>query len=374
MHQPILPRIIIRLLGLFLCLTAFAICVATQQPDRAAQPGVISWAAILKQRPEWYRSADAARIADNVLLYQRDTGGWPKNIDMAKLLTEQEVATLIKQKQETDSNIDNGATHSQLTFLARVYQGNKLERHKQAFLKGLDYLLKAQYENGGWPQYFPILEGYYAHITFNDGAMIGVMELLQDVAQKKPSYVFVDESRRRRADQAVQKGIAVILKTQVMVKGQRTVWCAQHDEATLAPAPARTFEPASLVSAESVGIVRFLMSLNQPNQQVVDAVESAVQWFKRASIPGIRWVRQPDRASPGRFHSFVVQDEKAEPVWARFYEITTNRGIFIGRDSVIKYRVEEIEEERRNGYRWYVDDPAQLLNQDYPAWQKKWSH
>ena len=171
-----------------------------------------------------------------------------------------------------------------------------------------------------------------------------------------------------------RRELRLILKTQVLVKGQRTVWGAQHDEVTLAPAPARTFEPVSLVSAESVGIVRFLMSLNQPNQQVIDAVESAVQWFKRSSIPGIRWVRQPDKARPGRFYSIVVQDENAEPVWARFYEITTNRGIFIGRDSVIKYRVEEIEEERRNGYRWYVDDPAQLLNKDYPAWQKKWPH
>lgn len=340
----------------------------------ASQSGSISWTDILKQRLAWYESAEAVRIADNVLLYQRDTGGWPKNIDMARLLAGREVAALVEQKQETDSNIDNGATYTQLTFLAKVYQGKKLERHKQSFLKGLDYLLKAQYDNGGWPQYSPILEGYYAHITFNDGAMIGVMELLQDIAQKKPSYVFVDESRRSRAAQAVQKGIALILKTQIMVKGQRTVWCAQHDEVTLAPAPARTFEPISLVSAESVGIVRFLMSLNQPNQQVIDAVESAVNWFRTSGIPGIRWIRQPDKARPGRFYSFVVQDENAELIWARFYEIGTNRGIFVGRDGVIKYRVEEIEEERRNGYRWYVDDPAQLLNKDYPAWLKKWPH
>lgn len=369
-----MPRIIVRLLGLTLCLVLFAIPASTRQSANTVESGSVRWTDILKQQSAWYGSTEAVRIADNVLLYQRDTGGWPKNIDMARLLTELEVPTLVAQKQEIDSNIDNGATYTQLTFLAKVYQGKKLERHKEAFLKGLDYLLKAQYDNGGWPQYFPIPEGYYAHITFNDGAMIGVLELLQDIAQKKPSYVFVDESRRSRAEQAVQKGITLILKSQVMVKGQRTVWGAQHDEVTLAPAPARTFEPVSLVSAESVGIVRFLMSLNQPNQQVIDAVESAVKWFERSKIPGIKWTRKPDTAKPGSFQSVVVRDENAESVWARFYEIGTNRGVFVGRDSVIKYSVEEIEAERRNGYRWYVDDPAQLLKKDYPAWLKKWPH
>jgi PelA/Pel-15E family pectate lyase len=238
----------------------------------------------------------------------------------------------------------------------------------------LDYLLKAQYDNGGWPQYFPNSKGYYRHITFNDGAMIGVMKLLRDIAQKKAAYTFVDDSRRTRAGQAVEKGIELFLKSQVMVKGQRTAWGAQHDEVTLAPAPARTFEPVSLASAESVGVVRFLMSLDQPNQQVIDAIEFAVKWFERAKIPGIKWIEKPEKGKSGSSQMVVVQDKDAESIWARFYEIGTNRAIFAGRDSVIKYKVEEIEEERRNGYRWYVDEPSQLLNKDYPAWLKKWPH
>ena len=43
-----------------------------------------------------------------------------------------------------------------------------------------------------------------------------------------------------------------------------------------------------------------------------------------------------------------------------------------GRDSVIRYNVAEIEDERRNGYRWYTDAPAKLLAVDYPAWRGKW--
>ena len=129
-------------------------------------------------------------------------------------------ASLLRQKKKNDSTIDNGATYTQLSFLARVYTAQKQERHRESFLKGLDYLLKAQYPNGGWPQFYPDLSGYYKHITFNDDAMIGVMKLLRDVAAAKPAYAFVDEARRAAAARAVEKGIECILKTQVVVNGR----------------------------------------------------------------------------------------------------------------------------------------------------------
>ena len=332
----------------------------------------IKWRDALKQKPEWYGSREAVRIADNLLLYQRDTGGWYKNIDMAVVLTEQQKSDLIKQKREDDSTIDNSATYTQLAFLARVYTAQRLARHREAFLKGVDYLLKAQYDNGGWPQYYPRLTGYYKHLTFNDDAMIGVMKLLRDIALKRSEYLFVDEERRVKAERAVEKGIECILKTQVVVHDKLTVWCAQHDEVTLAPAPARKFEPISLSGLESVGIVRFLMSLDHPNARVSAAIEAAVSWFKSAQINGLRWIEQPDPTKPRGFNRVAIFDKNAPPLWARFYEIGTNRPIFSGRDSVIKYSVAEIEDERRNGYRWYTDAPALLLDRDYPAWKKKW--
>ena len=350
------------------------VSIGAAQKESVTASTAVGWKDALKQKPEWYASPEAVRIADNILLYQRDTGGWHKNIDMAAVLSEGEKAELTGQKQETDSTIDNGATYTQLAYLARVYTAKKLERHRDAFLKGVDYLLKAQYENGGWPQYYPNLTGYYKHITFNDGAMIGVMKLLRDIAQKKSNYLFVDEARRLRAEQAVARGIELILKTQVVVKGKRTVWGAQHDEVTLAPAAARKFEPVALSAGESVGIVRFLMDIKQPSEQVCEAVESAVAWFKQTQITGTKWVEKRDASRPGGFERMAIQDPHAAPVWARFYEIGTNRPVFSGRDSVVKYSVAEIEAERRNGYQWYVSEPAELLDRDYPAWRKKWRH
>lgn len=308
-----------------------------------------TWTGAQKKPDEWFATVEALRIADNLLLYQRDSGGWPKNIDMAKPLGESQRAAVLRQKKKNDSTIDNSSTFTQLSFLARVFTAQHHERHRESFIKGLDYLLKAQYPNGGWPQFYPDLSGYYKHITFNDGAMVGVLKLLRDVAQAKPVFAFVDEARRARAAEAVEKGIECILKTQVVVNGKRTVWCAQHDEVTLAPATARKYEVPSLSGGESVDIVRFLMSIKDPSPSVIESIESAVAWFKQSS----------------------VKDPKGTITWARFYELGTNRPIFVGRDGVIKYNIAEIDEERRNNYAWYVDDAAKLLSREYPAWRKK---
>jgi PelA/Pel-15E family pectate lyase len=321
--------------------------------------------------PDWYSTGEALRIADNLLLHQRDTGGWDKNIDMATPLSVDQTTKLAKQKKETDSNIDNGATYTQLSFLARVFTARPVERHREAFIKGLDYLLKAQYPNGGWPQYYPDLSGYFKHITYNDDAMIGVMRLLRDVASKQPDYAFVDEERRVKSANAVEKGIACILKTQVVVDGKRTVWCAQHDEVTFAPAAARKYELASLSGGESVGIVRFLMSIDKPSAEVVESIKAAVAWFEKSKLTGIKWVAKKDVSKMRGVDRVVVKDSTAGPLWARFYEIQTNRPIFVGRDGIVKYDVADIEDERRNGYAWYVDGPADLLSKDYPKWLQK---
>lgn len=337
-------------------------------PAVVGQPATIQWKDCLRQRPDWYSGAEAVRVAENLLLFQRAIGGWQKNTEMAKLLSPAERAEIVDQKEQNDSTIDNGSTYTQMIYLARVFNATKQERFKDGFVKGLDYLFKAQYANGGWPQYYPRLTGYYKHITFNDDAMIGVMTLLREIARKDTAYGFVDDARRRKSEQAVQKGIDCILKTQVKVGGKLTVWCAQHDEVTLAPASARAYEKVSLSGAESVGIVRFLMGIENPSKAVVDSINAAAAWLGQAKLTGIKLAIKSAPSLPKGTDRVVVQDANAEPLWARFYEIGTNRPIFCGRDGVIKYSLAEIEYERRNGYRWYVNAPAELLNKDYPMW------
>jgi len=332
----------------------------------------LSWKSAQQQKPEWYATAEAVRVADNVLLHQRNSRGWPKNIEMAVVLDESARARLIAAKAKNDSTIDNGATCSQLRYLARVYRATRMTRFQEAFLGGLDYLLQAQYPNGGWPQYYPKPTGYHAHITFNDNAMVNVLRLLQAVSQGEEPYDFVEATWKTRCREAVAKGVDCILKCQVVVDGRPTVWCAQHDARTLQPAGARSYEHPSLSGGESVGIVRFLMELDRPNPETINAIQSAVAWFDQVKLRGIRQVRKPDPSLPKGYDKVIVPDETAPPLWGRFHEIGSNRPIFSGRDGVVRYRLDQIEHERRVGYSWYISDPERLLEKEYPEWKKRW--
>ncbi len=326
--------------------------------------GLVSWNDVHKQPKLWYAVDEATRIANQVLLYQRDNGGWEKNVDMAAMLTQAERAKLIAEKNATDTTIDNSATTTQLEYLAKVITAKNIDNHRVGFYKGVDFLLAMQYENGGFPQFYPLKKDYSRHITYNDNAMVNVLKVLRDIAKKKEDYLFVDEERRLKAERAVEKAIPVLLKTQVVIDGTRTVWAAQHDEITFQPAAARKFEPISLTAGESVGIVKFLMLDSLPSPEVRDAIESAVKWFESTKLTGMRW----ERVNGERV---VVKDKFAPPIWARFYEIKSMKPIFIGRDGVIKYDIAQIEAERRNGYAWYVSAADKLLTEDYPKWKAK---
>lgn len=333
----------------------------------------VSWNTSFDQIPLWYQTDEGARIADQVVWYQKQNGGWEKNLDMAAMITEGEKAKLSKNIADiSETTIDNAATYTQIRFLAKMITEslkkttppNNFPKYKESFNKGLDYLFSAQYENGGFPQFFPLKKGYSAHITFNDDAMIGVLKLLRDISKKKEDFGFVDEEKRLKAEKAVEKAEPLILQMQVAINGKKTIWAAQYDENTLQPAAARKFEPISLTAGESVGIVRFLMLDENPSQEKIEAIEAAIDWYRKNKIEGVRWQRI-------KGENTVIKDKNAMPIWARFYEIETMKPIFIGRDAVIKYEVNEIEAERRNGYAWYVSAPNELLEKDYPKWKEK---
>lgn len=334
---------------------------------------VISWSEAQRQHPEWYGSDEAERIAENVLLYQKENGGWYKNINMAEELSSRQKTKLLNDKKKVlGTTIDNNATHTQMRYLAKVYNATGKEEFKNGYLKGLNYLFDAQYENGGWAQYYPERNGYYEHITFNDHAMIGVMEVLRDVVEEREPYTFVDEQAKERARNAIDRGVEVILNTQIEVDGDLTAWCAQHHREDLSPAKARAYELPSISGGESVGVVRFLMGIEDPNPAVKNSIQSAVTWFDKVKIEGIKVVQKRDKSLPKGYDRVVEEQADAGPLWARFYEIGTNRPMFVGRDSKVKYNLSEIEHERRVGYSYLGNYAEELLERDYPEWKEKW--
>ncbi|MEM1354297.1 MAG: pectate lyase [Planctomycetota bacterium] len=336
------------------------------QPSVTAEQ--IEWGrSLLNRDAQWYSSAEARAVADSVMLYQSPQGGWPKNTDLARPPRTPED---IPQPGDGRANsLDNNATTLPMRFLARVAYATGEDKYRAAFLRGVDYLLAAQYANGGWPQFWPLRKGYYARITYNDSAIIHVMTLLRAAVQAKAPYDFIDDGRREKIQLAIDRGIGCILRTQVRQHGRLTAWCAQHDQDTLAPAWGRAYEPPSLAGGETVGIVEFLMSIEQPSDEVVASIEGAVAWLASVQIEGVRVERFRDR--DGRNDRKLVSDQDAPPLWARFYELGTNRPLFVDRDSVFRYHYHELSHERRNGYAYLGTWPASLLKTDYPAWRQK---
>jgi pectinesterase len=337
-----------------------------------AQVPTESWKQITESNNiAWFATAEATQIADNVMLYQRNIGGWPKNIQMHLPLSEAERQKLLVLKNDPiDCTIDNGATCQELLFLSKIYKQNPDERYKTAFLKGLDYLLSAQYDNGGWPQFFPLMKGYYSHITYNDDAMIGVLELFKEIKNGSGVYSIVPSAETLvKVEKAFNKGVDCILKTQHKQNGQLTAWCAQHDELSLLPAKARAYELPSLSGKESAKITLFLMSLDHPSQEIIAAVEGAVQWFEKTKITGIE-VQSVAIGNNKKDDKVVVNSPNAQPLWARFMDLETNIPFFCDRDGIKKATLAEIGFERRSGYAWYTDEPKEVLKK-YAKWKLK---
>ncbi|MDQ7817420.1 MAG: pectate lyase [Melioribacteraceae bacterium] len=326
----------------------------------------------VKNQPR-FKKNDIINIAENILLFQKENGGWAKNYDMLAILKDEQKEIIRKNKTILNTTFDNGATYSHTEYLAKVFFVTNDKRYKTGFLNGLEFILSAQYPNGGWPQFFPDTSGYQKHITFNDGAMIGIMKLLQKIVNNDPKFSFIETNARARIKLAFNKGIENILNCQINDNGKLTVWCQQHDHITFEPRGARTFELASICNMESAEIVEFLMSLANPDERVIRSVNSAVEWFELSKISGIKVKTIESEQTDYKYHStnldkVVVEDPDAPYIWTRFTELGTQRQLFCNRDGKKVYSMSEVERERRTGYAWYTYAPQSILN-FYKTWQ-----
>jgi PelA/Pel-15E family pectate lyase len=329
----------------------------------------------VKNQPK-YKESEITKIADNILLFQRNNGGWPKNYDMQAILTSAQVDSVVKAKNILHATFDNSTTYTHINYLAKVYTLTHVEKYKEACLKGINFILSAQFANGGWPQYFPLEKNYSRHITFNDGAYIGVIQTLKRIVDNDPDYAFIGNDVHEKVKLAYEKGLQCILKLQIVDNGRLTAWCQQHDEITLKPAWARAFEPPSICNGESASIVLFLMSIADPDQKVIESVQSAVKWFKDSKILNtkVETVKAPAFKSKYKITTYdrvVVIDTLAPPIWTRYYELGTEKPLFCDRNSKFLYSMAEVSRERRSGYGWYTYSPQEVLDK-YPEWQKKW--
>ena len=229
--------------------------------------------------------------------------------------------------------------------------------------KGIDYLLEAQLDIGGWPQVYPKDDSYRDASTFNDDAIVNVMKLFKSIIDGRNKNI-LDNNRVNKVRTAYEKGLNYIRITQITSQGRPTGWCQQYDPEQIKCVKARSYEHPGIAGRETAEIVRFLKT-NDPEGSK-DVIANAVDWLKEVAIENMQWKGSVNQGRPTfRFGSVI---------WARYYDLKTQEPFFSGRDGKITNDITKIEKERREGYGWYgswardlikepsiiVDDPKEV--------------
>lgn len=96
-------------------------CLMVFPPAMAQQK--LSKNTLRETNKEFFKTEEARRIGEQLLIFQRCTGGRPKNIDMVRRMSDSELEQVMKDKsRRDDSTIDNNAATTQIIYLARLYQ------------------------------------------------------------------------------------------------------------------------------------------------------------------------------------------------------------------------------------------------------------
>jgi PelA/Pel-15E family pectate lyase len=323
---------------------------------------------IQKSGDGWFSSAEAKTLADIVLSYQTPCGGWSKHTAYSSG-PRQPGMQWTSQSEPGKSphylgTFDNGSTTTQMILLAKVWQAAKREDCASGISKGLNYILAAQYPNGGWPQVYPLEGGYHDDITLNDDAMTHILELLGAIASKDPAYAFLDEPSRAKAAAALEKGLDCVTKMQVIQAGKKTAWCAQHDALTLQPAPARKMEPATLSGSESANLVKFLMTLPDPSPELIATIEGSLEWLDRVKLTGLARTEKDGKTA------YEPDPSSTEVYWARFYKLADGKPVFPGRDGVLYASYAEMAATNKLGYDYYTTRPSSIIGNGQKKWRK----
>ena len=332
----------------------------------------------LDRAAAWYAGPEGRHRANTIVSFQTPAGGWAKNQNRAGPPRRKgqpfanNSENMEKDPSDFDSprdrfwtfvgTLDNGATTSEMRFLARVaaaVPGPDGDAYRASFLKGVRYLLAAQYPNGGWPQVWPLEGGYHDAVTFNDDAVAQAAMLLDEVGQGAGDFAFVPADLRAAAALSAARAVDVILAAQVRVGGKLTCWPQQADPLTLAPTSARNYEMRSIASGESADILLFLMGRPEPSPRLRAAVAACAAWLDAHRIHDLVFKMTPD----GRKSAF----EKGAITWARDYDIATGQPIFGDRDKSVHDTVNDLSRERRDHYSWYGSAPKRALDK-YAQW------
>lgn len=254
-------------------------------------------------------------VADLIVALQNEDGGFqvlPDNYEMS-----QKETGLGSMKDV--SSVYNGATTSELKYLAKYITVNKPEdsKYQDAFVKGIKYLLTTQRDNGGWSMNPGSGSGFNANIEVGNKAMTEVLTLLSDIAiLNNQDYVFARKAMNvDEIKSAVEKGNDFIVKSQISNNNKKSGWATQYDKSGNVTM-GHTYERESVSSYTTKDVIDYLMTIHNPSQDIKDAVESAYSWLKDVKIADKEQEVVKDTSMNNGFDVYLVD---GSGTWASNY-------------------------------------------------------
>ncbi|MFB3825343.1 MAG: pectate lyase [Bryobacteraceae bacterium] len=312
---------------------------------------------------------DAARKAAVALVEgQLCNGGWSYIIEFdpakRKALPYRTEHACGSGVQKPPSTLDDNVTQASIRVLMRVDRALGFQDaviHEAAQF-ALESMLKAQYPIGAWPQRyaafpdparFPVKrasypedwprkwpgEVYYEHYTFNDNSIADDIDMMLEAAE-------IYKNPRFRA--SAERGGEFILMAQM--PEPQPGWAQQYDR-DMHPAWARVFEPPSITGGEAHSVMKTLLLLyaETGDRKYLEPIPRALAYYERSFLPPAQNRTEARRRfAPG------------EPVLARFFELKTNRPLYITKGTMI--RAKGLGSIRPDGYQLSYSDESVITH------------
>ncbi|MHC4743537.1 MAG: pectate lyase [Planctomycetota bacterium] len=256
----------------------------------------------------------AKEVAKALVWGQREIGGWDHRVDVSHLTGDAKTPVRKKGRCTFDDNITQGA----LKFLIEADSEIDERWLSEGVELGLEFMLRSQYENGGWPQWYPLRGGYHDYYTFNDNSINDCIDVMLKAHKAYGKDEYLTCARR---------GGDFIIASQL--PRPQAGWAQQYDR-DMKPAWARRFEPpgvCSLVTARNIRTLAQLYLYTKDDKYLLP-IPAAIEWLDKSKISG--------------------------NFWARLYEVKTNRPIYGDREdgNKIHYDYEKVSLKERTSYGW----------------------
>ena len=265
---------------------------------------------------------DGALKAARLLVWmQRDNGGWSEEASINgfnpdAVSSHRPSHGINDGKRSKASTLDGPRTQGALSFLMELDQDVNEDWLSLAIERGLDFMLEAQFDNGAWPQQYPLTGGISDLYTFNDLTIPYCITVLLKAHR---------QYGKQEYREALERAFEFLKKSQ----GDPPGWAQQYSH-DMKPAWARGMEPPGICSAVTGNVIRTLVDIYiyTGDDNYLSPVPPAIDWLERSRLDNGKW--------------------------ARLYEVGTNRPVYGDRKDPNKkhYDYDGLSKDERSSYSW----------------------